>query len=177
MRARLRDNRRVEAVRNSEERGVSEGETLTFDLRGGKKALLRGMGWPVGVGCAAVAVALIAHPPKGPGDSAGSTLGLVALLLVMGIALVCLVERRLSVRVVAEPEALLVRNTVRRYTIPWTEIDDWRDGPPGDAGVRLKGGHRVQLQGLDPGWFGNTAPQAEKLDELRAYHRRMLGTQ
>lgn len=168
--ARLGNHDAVDSLATARDLTVSHADTLTLTLSGGKKTLLRLYGWPACLGLAYVSIWLMAAPPKGPGNPLLGVLAFAGFNLVLAIAVLWFVERRVSVRVVAQPDALIVRNSLKTYRIPWSDIAGYGDARARALkDVRLRDGRRITMQGVDPGWFGNSAPQEQKLARLRLY--------
>ena len=123
--------------------------------------------------CALMAVAVIVAP--------GMTIYVRVLLLamVMGLGILQLIwlERRgIRAYVVATPAGIHVFNGLRTHFVPWSEVVGFEDSSrPFLLAVKRTKARPLPMAGLTPGSFGNRTPQAESLEQLEGYRRRVTG--
>jgi hypothetical protein len=158
------------AIRRADEYGH---DTVRFEVRRGARVVVRTLMTVGACGYALLAVASIV----GPGLSF-----FVRVLMFVGatgigtLQLIWLERRGIRACVVATPAGIRVFNGLRTHFVPWSEVEGFEDSSrPFLLAIKRTKARPLPMAGLTPGSFGNRAPQAESLEQLEGYWRRVIG--
>jgi hypothetical protein len=122
-------------------------------------------------------IAYVSEPQ--PHLSAGRTV-LAGIVWAVGsvVSVACIERIMVKPYVRATPSGLCIYNGLRTHMIQWTEVAGFEPSSrPFQIAVKRINGKPVSMTGVMGGWFGNREPQREKIRELEAYWRRMIGEQ
>jgi hypothetical protein len=118
---------------------------------------------------------LAAAAVAGPGLSVFVRVLTLAIATSVGtLHLIWLERRGIRAYVVASPVGIYVFNGLRTHFVPWSEVEGFEDSSrPFLLAIRRSKGRPLPMAGLTPGSFGNRVPQAESLEQLEGYWRRV----
>jgi hypothetical protein len=148
-------------------------DAVRFEVRRGARIVVRTLMLVGACGYALLAVVAIV----GPGLSVlVRVLMFVVATSVGTLQLIWLERRGIRACVVATPGGIRVFNGLRTHFVPWTEVEGFEGSSrPFLLAIRRTKGRPLPMAGLTPGSFGNRAPQAESLEQLEGYWRRVTG--
>jgi hypothetical protein len=158
------------AIRPVDEDGP---DAVRFEVRRGARIVVRMLmavsAWGYGV----VAVAAVV----GPGLSSFVRVLMFAVATGAGtLQLIWLERRGIRACVVATPTGIRVFNGLRTHFVPWSEVEGFESSSrPFLLAIKRTKARPLPMAGLTPGSFGNRTPQAESLEQLEGYRRRVTG--